>query len=80
MPCLDYVLCESCAKVPLPQPRQTAESQGPSYALALEVTNMRLAIEIARPAILLGKYAEAVQALDLATAPTKKAKRKGSRV
>lgn len=38
--------------------------QGPTYGLAKKVTDYRLAIEIARSGIRLGRYAEALAALD----------------
>ena len=38
----------------------------PGYALALTVTNQRLAIELARTAIRIGRVAEALEILDVA--------------
>lgn len=73
MPGLDFVLCGSCASVPLPHKESaTLGKGGPQYALALEVTMMRLAIEIASSALALGKYEEAKAALALAPAPAKR--------
>lgn len=77
-PVPDVVVCRLCTldRKSVPPPRHGQGQAGsPNYRLALETTTMRLAIEEARSAILLGKYQEAVDALDRAKAPTKRAGR-----
>lgn len=54
-------------------PEVERDRRNPQYLLALEVTNLRLAVELARSAMRLGRWHEALEHLESVEAPGRRA-------